>query len=84
MEIIKNSTSVIYKTSTRSKERVGRVDDFEISDIGLRYKVYRKQTGRFLNGKTMWEAFNKQEHTIVDTRWVFFMWMKPERIIRVL
>lgn len=83
-EIIKSGTSVIYKVSKNSKERVGKVRDFRLTSKGIRYKLYRKEAGRFLNGETLWEALSKKQVTIKDTRWVFFMWIKPKRIIKIL
>lgn len=84
MDLIKNGTTVIYKTRQNAKPKVGKVEDMCWMNGGIRYKIYRKQKGRFLNGETMWEALQKKETTVEDTRWVFEVWLKPERIIRTL
>lgn len=84
MQIIKNGTTVIYKTRDNAKPKVGKVEDMCWMNGGIRYKIYRMVKGRFLNGETMYEALQKKETTIKDTRWLFEVWLKPDRIINVL
>lgn len=84
MAIIKNGSTVIYKIRENAKPKVGKVEDMCWMNGGIRYKIYRKVKGRFLNGETMWEALHKKETTVEDTRWTFIVWLKPERIVKIL
>lgn len=83
-DIIKIGSSVIYKISKNGKEKVGQVRDITFLGGGIRYAIYRKEIGRFLNGKTIHYAMQNKETFVEDNRWVFFMWLKSERIIKIL
>ncbi len=82
--IIKIGSRVIFKTSKVSNPRLGIVKGIDFFKGEIRYKIYRLEKGRFLNGDTAWEALQKTDLTIEDTRWCFFMWLKSERILKVL
>lgn len=81
--IIPIGSLVKCQTSKRSKTFIGRVKDMDIWKVGIRYSIEREYTGMFLNGELN-EAFDKEKMFVKDTRWCFFMWMKPERIIKII
>ncbi len=85
MEVIKPDTTVIYQVSKRAKPVVGKVAEMCWMNGGFRYKIMRKEKGRFLYGKTVGEALRNPDGLYVeDTRWVFQVWLKRERIIKIL
>jgi len=80
--MIRIGSIVIFKTRKNSKPRIGRVADFEVLPRGFRYKIERRETGMFLD-----DIVGYIEGTAKPTKqtmWCFFMWMKAERIIKVL
>jgi hypothetical protein len=74
---------ILFNTRTNSQPRIGRISDAQcFNKIGLRYKIERRMTGMFLEDIAGY--INNQSKYIKTTKWCFFMWMKPERIIRTI
>lgn len=80
--MIRNGTLVLFKTTSKSRARLGRVCDFQVFDYGIRYKIERRITGKFLDN--IQGYINGTANYVSDTRWCFFMWMKPDRIVKIL
>lgn len=74
--VIPIDSTVIFKLSKRSKERIGKVKDITYLNDGLRYAIYVKVDGWILD-----EDFNR---VWANNFWAFKMWLKSERIIKVL
>lgn len=81
---MKIGDKVIYKLRKDGKNKIGYITDITHFNGSLRYKISGYVTGRFLNGNTAWDAMQKKELTVIDTRFCFIQWVKQERIIKIL
>lgn len=73
---------VLFKVRRDGKAKIGRIKDIKNFNTGTRYAIERRVTGRFIDD--MPGYIDGDAYFIKDTRWCFFMWMKPERIIRTI
>lgn len=84
--VIANNSVVIFKLRKDGKESVGQIRDMIFMNGGLRYKLYIKSDGWFLNGENLNEAFSNLSswRKKKKNQWVFKCWVKPDRIIKII
>jgi hypothetical protein len=71
----------VYQVRKNAKPVVGKIADMIFMNNGIRLKMVRRVKGKFLSKN---QLNNSNGLYVIETRWVHHIWLKPERILKLI